>query len=58
VVERCSIFRERRLAIMSYEPPLNDDVFELDDDYEELDEDTLDDLIDYDGEPDRMWGDD
>jgi len=43
---------------MSYEPPLNDDVFELDDEYEELDEDTLDDLVEYDGEPDRMWGDD
>jgi hypothetical protein len=44
---------------MSYEPPLNDDVFEIDDDdYDELDEDTLDDLVDYDGEPDRMWGDD
>ena len=44
--------------MMSYEPPLNDDVFELDDDYQELDEDVLDDLVDYDGEPDRMWGDD
>jgi hypothetical protein len=45
--------------MMSYEPPLNDDIFEIDDDeYDELDEDTLDDLVDYDGEPDRMWGDD
>jgi hypothetical protein len=44
---------------MSYEPPLNDDIFEIDDDkYDELNEDTLDDLVDYDGEPDRMWGDD
>jgi hypothetical protein len=40
---------------MSYEPPLNDDVFYLDDDDNEVDdEDILSDL----GEPDRMWGDD
>jgi hypothetical protein len=58
VDERCNTYRERRLDTMSYEPPLNDDVFELDDDYEELDDDVLDDLVDYDGEPDRMWGDD
>ena len=44
---------------MSYEPPLNDDVFELDDDDDMLDDDDiLDDLVKYDGEPDRMWGDD
>jgi hypothetical protein len=41
---------------MSYEPPLNDDVFDDDEKYcedcgESMDEDTC-------GEPDRMWGDD
>ena len=40
---------------MSYEPPLNDDVFELDDDMEE-DESMLEELLDDD--MDRMWGDD
>lgn len=44
---------------MSYEPPLNDDVFELDDDdILDDDENIIDDLVEYDGEPDRMWGDD
>jgi hypothetical protein len=43
---------------MSYEPPLNDDVFELDDEDILDDDDVLDDLVEYDGEPDRMWGDD
>lgn len=41
---------------MSYEPPINDDVFELDDEDQE-DEDMLSELLGDGGEPDRMWGD-
>ena len=42
---------------MSYEPPLNDDVFELDDEDMEEDESILDELL-GDDDMDRMWGDD
>ena len=42
---------------MSYEPPLNDDVFELDDDELDDDESMLDELL-GDDDMDRMWGDD
>lgn len=42
---------------MSYEPPLNDDVFELDDIDIEEDESMLDELL-GDDDMDRMWGDD
>ena len=42
---------------MSYEPPLNDDVFELDDEDMEEDESMLDELL-GDDDMDRMWGDD